>query len=112
MEPELAAKIQRRDEILRRIRKILIERLQVRRESDELDPDTPLFGAGIGLDSVDSVELIVSIEAESNLKFRQDLSGRRYMRTINTMADMILYLLDENDEKRSREQAGGVDAHG
>lgn len=109
MEPELAAKIERRDAILRRIRKILIERLQVRREPDELDPDTPLFGAGIGLDSVDSVELIVSIETEFGLKLRQDVSGRRHMRTINTMADMILHLLDEN---RQREQAGGADAHG
>lgn len=109
MESELAAKIERRDDILRRIRRILIERLQVRREPDELDPDTPLFGAGIGLDSVDSVELIVSIESEFGLKLRQDVSGRRYMRTINTMADMIVHLLEE---KQQREQAGGADARG
>ena len=107
MDPELAIKIERRDDILRRIRKILIERLQVRREPDELDPDTPLFGAGIGLDSVDSVELIVSIETEFSLKLRQDASGRRYMRTINTMADMIVHLLDE---KRQAQEAGGADA--
>lgn len=109
MDPELALQIQRRDELLQRIRKILIERLQVRREVDELDPDTPLFGAGIGLDSVDSVELIISVETEFGLKLRQDASGRRYMRTINTMADMISVLLQE---KQQREQAGGADAHG
>lgn len=107
MDPELAAKIERRDDILRRIRKILIERLQVRREDDELDPDTPLFGAGIGLDSVDSVELIVSIETEFGLKLRQELSGRRHMRTINTMADMIVHLLEA---KQQNEQSGGNDA--
>lgn len=109
MDPELAAKIERREDILRRIRRILIERLQVRRDSDELDPDTPLFGAGIGLDSVDSVELVVSIETEFGLKLKQDLSGRRFMRTINTMADMVSHLLDE---KQQTEQAGGADARG
>jgi acyl carrier protein len=109
VDPELAAKIERREDILRRIRRILIERLQVRRDSDELDPDTPLFGAGIGLDSVDSVELVVSIETEFGLKLKQDLSGRRFMRTINTMADMVSHLLDE---KQQKEQAGGVDARG
>lgn len=109
MDPELAAKIDRREDILRRIRKILIERLQVRREADELDPDTPLFGAGIGLDSVDSVELIVSIETEFGLKLKQEASGRRFMRTINTMADMVSHFMDE---KQGQEQAGGANARG
>ncbi len=105
MEPELASKIERREDVLRRIRKILMERLQVRREADELDADTPLFGAGIGLDSVDSVELVVSIETEFALKLRQEATGRRYMRTVNTLADMVLHLLDE---KQRVDQTGGA----
>jgi acyl carrier protein len=110
VDPELAARIARRDEILRRIQKILIERLQVRRQPDELDPDTPLFGAGIGLDSVDSVELVVSIETEFGLKLRQEeISGRRYMRTINTLADMILIMMEV---KERQEQAEVSDALG
>lgn len=107
MDPELAAKIERRDQILRRIQKILIERLQVRREPNELDPDTPLFGAGIGLDSVDSVELVVSIEAEFGVKLRQELSGRRFMRTINTLADMISLLIEAQQQQY---QSGDADA--
>jgi acyl carrier protein len=109
VDPELAVKIERRDEILRRIQKILIERLQVRREPNELDPDTPLFGAGIGLDSVDSVELVVSIEAEFGLKLRQELSVRRHMRTINTLADLVSHLADA---KQQQEQSGDANARG
>ncbi len=97
MDPEIAKRIARRHEILGRIHKILIERLQVRRQPDELDPDTPLFGAGIGLDSVDAVELVVSIETEFGIKLREELAGRRYMRTINTLADLVWHLLEGHE---------------
>src|SRR5258705_299286 len=53
MRPELAARIAARDEVLARLRDVLIDRMRLRRAPDELDPDAPLFGAGFALDSLD-----------------------------------------------------------
>ncbi len=56
--------IARREAILDRVRKLLVERLHVERDPDTIDPDTPLFGTGLGLDSVDALELVVALERE------------------------------------------------
>ena len=59
MNPEALTVIETREQALARIREILIQKLHVRRAPDEIDPDTPLFGTGLGLDSVDAVDLHV-----------------------------------------------------
>lgn len=81
--------IAEREEILARIRTILIENLNVRREPDEIDPDTPIFGSGLGLDSVDAVELMVSLETELDVRLPDDAIGRAYLRTVNTLVDLV-----------------------
>jgi len=90
MDPKLSTKIQQRDQILDRVRHVLISNLKVRREPDEIDPDTPLFGTGIGLDSVDAVELVVSLEVEFGIQMPNDAIGRLTMRTVNTLADLVI----------------------
>jgi len=90
MEAELAAYVQRREEILGGIRRILIDNLDVRREPDEIDPDTPLFGSGLGLDSVDAVELMVCVYSELGVTLPSDASGRTALRTLNTLVDHVI----------------------
>ena len=48
---------EQRLQVLARVKQILIDTLNVRREPREIDPDTPLFGTGLRLDSLDAVEL-------------------------------------------------------
>lgn len=92
MNAELATIIQEREVLLERVRRILIENLGVRREADEIDPDTPLFGTGLGLDSVDAVELLVSVEAEFDVRLPDEGAGRMALRTLNTVVDMVRLL--------------------
>jgi acyl carrier protein len=90
MQAETAAYVARRDEVLDAIRKILIENLDVRRAPDEIDPDTPLFGSGLGLDSVDAVELMVCVYSQLGVTLPSDAAGRTALRTLNTLVDHVL----------------------
>lgn len=95
MEPELAAWLTRREDILGRLRKILVEALRLRVEPDEIDPDAPLFGSGLRLDSIDALELVVHVESEFGLTLvdRKGLTPLP-LRTLNTVADRIVAIQD------------------
>ena len=75
------------NEIAEKIKGMLVERL--RSPEDELEYDSELFGEDIGLDSIDSIEIIVGIE---NL-FGVDISGagatREDFRSIETLTAFV-----------------------
>src|SRR5690349_1152547 len=90
MTPDLQSYVAHREEVLDRVRALLVDRLHVEREPDSIDPDTPLFGTGLGLDSVDAVELVVSLEDAFGLHLPDDALGRRVMRTVGKLVDLVL----------------------
>lgn len=90
MNPELQAYLDIRSSVLERVRRILIDNLDVRRDPEEIDPDTPLFGTGLGLDSVDAVELLISLEVEFGVSLPDELVGRAMMRTVNNLVDLVM----------------------
>ena len=75
------------NEIAEKIQGMLVERLRI--PEDELEYDSELFGEDIGLDSIDSIEIIVGIE---NL-FGVDISGagatREDFRSIETLTAFV-----------------------
>jgi len=54
-----------------------------------------LFGTGLGMDSVDAVELVVQLDAVFGLKLADSLFVSSKMRTVNTIVDAIMELGDE-----------------
>ncbi len=90
MTQSLAAALEHRAHVLARVKKVLIESLHVPRAPEEIEPDAPLFGTGLSLDSVDAVELVVSLETEFGFRLDDDLSARLSMRTVNTVVDLAL----------------------
>lgn len=97
MDEALRASIERRRQVLDGIRVILRDRLRVDREMDEIDAATPLFGTGLGLDSVDALELVVSIEDAFGVRIPDGAVARRTMRTVDTLAE---YVLQAGGERR------------
>ncbi len=59
-------------------------------EPDELKDDMELFGPELGLDSIDSLELIVMLEREYGIKITNPRDGRKVLVDVNTMADYIM----------------------
>lgn len=56
---------------------------------DDIKDDEPLFGEGLGLDSIDSLELIVLLDREYGIKITDPKDGRKVLVDINTMAAYI-----------------------
>lgn len=56
---------------------------------EDIKDDEPLFGEGLGLDSIDSIELIVMLSREYNINIQDPKEGRKILTTVNTMADYI-----------------------
>jgi acyl carrier protein len=90
MRPDIEARIGEREEILARLRDVLIERMRLRREPDELDADAALFGSGFGLDSLDAVELVVCLDSELGVRVADGALLRQDMRTLNTLVDLVI----------------------
>jgi len=57
---------------------------------EEIKDDEPLFGDGLGLDSIDSLELIVLMKKEYGINIHDPKEGRKVLVDVNTMADYIL----------------------
>lgn len=56
---------------------------------ENIKDDEPLFGEGLGLDSIDSIELIVMLSREYGIDIKDPKEGRKILTTVNTMVDYI-----------------------
>ena len=56
---------------------------------EEIDDNAPLFGEGLGLDSIDALELIVLLEKNYSIRIEDPKDGRKIFHSINTMAEFI-----------------------
>lgn len=72
------------------LKKSIIEQLNLEdMEVSEIDNDENLFGDGLGLDSIDALELIVLLEKDYGIKLTDPNQGKEIFNSINTMADFI-----------------------
>lgn len=58
-------------------------------EPDEIETDKPLFENGLGLDSIDALELIVLLEKNYGIKIENPKEGQKIFYSIKTMAEYI-----------------------
>jgi acyl carrier protein len=68
----------------------LIEQLKLEDiEPSDIDASQPLFGDGLGLDSIDALELIVLMERDYGIKISDPQQGKAVFATLTTMAEYI-----------------------
>lgn len=79
------------DELKKALKEQIIEELNLEElNPEDIDSSAPLFGdAGLGLDSIDALELIVLLEKYHNTKLSDPEKGREILYSIDTMADFI-----------------------
>lgn len=78
------------EELIYELKNAIIEALNLEEvKPEEIDNDAPLFGDGLGLDSIDVLELIVLMEKRYGIKLKDPSVGREIFRSINVMARYI-----------------------
>lgn len=77
-------------ELKARIKQTVVENCLLKISAMEIGDDQPLFGPhGLGLDSIDALQLVVALEKDYGLKLSEVEVARKMMQTINTMAAYI-----------------------
>jgi acyl carrier protein len=56
---------------------------------EDIDAEAPLFGDGLGLDSIDALEFIVLLEETYGIKIEDPKKGRKIFYSVKSMADYI-----------------------
>jgi acyl carrier protein len=82
--------VARREHLLAQVRAVLIEDLRVELPGEQIDPDTPLFGTGLALDSIDAVDLIVGLERRTGVRLADDVPGRLGLRSVAMVVNYLL----------------------
>lgn len=78
-------------ELRQRIKEMLVKNLMLQVTADEIGDDTPLFGPdGLGLDSIDALELVVSMEKTFGVGVPNSEVAAKALRSVNTIHDYIL----------------------
>jgi acyl carrier protein len=73
------------------IKEMLVKNLMLQTTAEEISDDLPLFGpGGLGLDSIDALELVVSMEKTFGVGVPNSEVAAKALRTVNTIHDYIL----------------------
>ena len=78
------------EELIEKLKVQIIEQLNLEdMEPEDIKADEPLFGEGLGLDSIDALELIVLLEKEYGIKIQNPKDGQKVFFSLETMAQFI-----------------------
>jgi len=78
------------EDLINKLKAEIIEALNLQDMSpDDIDTDAPLFGTGLGLDSIDSLELMVLLERNYGIKIEDPRKGREVLESVRSMAAYI-----------------------
>lgn len=77
-------------ELQREVAELLIECLNLEVSADEITPDAPLYGEGLGLDSIDVLEVALAASKRYGLQLRaDDENNQRIFTSLRSLADYI-----------------------
>ncbi len=78
------------EEIIPKLKELIIKQLNLEGVTPEtFDSDMPLFGEGLGLDSIDAIELSVLLDRNFGIKLADPKEGRKVFQSVRTMAEYV-----------------------
>jgi acyl carrier protein len=77
-------------ELKRQIKRMLVENLMLQNTAEEIKDDQPLFGpGGLGLDSVDALQMVVALDKNYGLKIPDPETARKVIHSVNTIVAAV-----------------------
>ncbi len=81
---------QTKDELILTLKNQIIEALNLEEvKPEDIADDDPLFGEGLGLDSIDALEIIVLLERNYGIKLSSPTEGKEIFRSVASIADYV-----------------------
>lgn len=78
------------DELIPKVKQMIIDALRIEGMApEEIDNDAPLFGDGLGLDSIDALQLVVAMEKEFGVVVPDAATGTKVFASVRAMAGYI-----------------------
>lgn len=78
------------EELRRKIKEMMIDELMLEQSPEEISDTIPIFGAGgLGLDSVDALQLVVGLEKHFALKIGNSDAAKGILESVETIAREI-----------------------
>jgi acyl carrier protein len=78
------------DDLVLELKKLIITTLKLEEVNPEdIEDDGQLFGDGLGLDSIDALELVVALEKKYGVEIPDSEVGERVFRSVNTLAQFV-----------------------
>lgn len=79
------------EQLIQELKEHLIEELNLEEITPEdIDADAPLFGEGLGLDSIDALEIILILEKYYGVKLANSAEAKPVFKSVRTLAEYIL----------------------
>jgi acyl carrier protein len=73
-----------------RIKTMMVENLMLQVTAAEIGDDTPLFGpGGLGLDSVDALQLVVGLDKTFGVKIADPAAAKQILQSVNTITEAV-----------------------
>ena len=77
------------DALRSEIKQAIVRSLRLPMQPEEIGDSTPLFGEGLGLDSIDVLELVLELERTFGVSITDEQTGAQVLRSVNSIADYI-----------------------
>jgi len=71
------------------VKEAIVRCLRLPMAPQDIADDVPLFGEGLGLDSIDALELALELERSFSVKIDDEQLGRRVLRSVNSIVEFI-----------------------
>jgi acyl carrier protein len=77
------------EDLIKEIKRRIVENLQLDRDPGEIETDAPLFDEGLGLDSLDVLELVVMMDRDYGIEIVNMEEGKKAFASVRSIAEYI-----------------------